>query len=398
MDFGPLAYFARAINILFVVVGLGVYSPHARAHQPQPTPSSSACASGLAEFPPALSGLGYRGFVTAKPAFTAESFIKAQEHLILEWSTEIYVVPSLEEAIAHDASDKKLIDRGFYILGDEDLSKVPENQIAEVFSQLAQRGVYFFVSGETKRVPQEYLDTRFDLSPEKLRISRKTKVIDGEIVDRGWAFVQRGWFYPIRRGIIHYHDTINSSTYKELRKTAKKLYEKGFRVRFNTNFELGLKMLEEQKRKGQSDDFNRFSDPQVLAAMRALHREGRAFFSELWDEKGDLVAGSLILKSGAIYSPDSVFYTRIDYAKVVALAEVERFYQGGVHWQDLQTVSPFSALLKARFIPVAQFEELRRMQKEGNPDFETDWSPFEHERIVIVSSPSYDLIGPPQTR
>jgi Leu/Phe-tRNA-protein transferase len=130
--------------------------------------------------------------------------------------------------------------------------------------------------------------------------------------------------------------------------------------------------------------------------MKALHSEGKAFFSEMWDPQGQLVAGSLILRSGNIFSPDSVFYTHIDYAKIVAVAEADRFYQGQVHWQDMQTVSAFSGQLKARFVPIAVFEELRRMQGGSAPNFSTDWHPDEVNNLQIVPSPSYELIGPPQ--
>ncbi len=77
---------------------------------------------------------------------------------------------------------------------------------------------------------------------------------------------------------------------------------------------------------------------------------------------------------------------------------MDRLYEAGLEWIDVQTVSNFSASIKARLIPLRLFELLRDTQRPTGPDLTTPWIPRVNTPPIILrpNSVSYEYIGPPQ--
>jgi len=343
------------------------------------------------EFPPQLSGIGQRGLLTSIPPFSPANFAATLRKGILEWTVEIYIASSLEEAKAHDEREPNLLDRGFYLIGAADLADVKPHEVEDMFNLLRRGGLFYFLAGAPQRIPDDFIATRFSTNPDRLSISTNKK-------GRGTAFFLRGWFYPKFRGVLHIEDTVGSATYKGIRNVARRYERDGFQVKFNTDFEQALNLLALQERKGQELSTSRFLDADVKNAMRILHSQGQALFAEMWSKEGQMTAGALIIKSGNTFMVDSVFYPKdgIDHAKVLSLAVTLRLFKAGVLWQDYQTVSGFSAPLKVRLIPVANFEAMRRGMLPTNPDFFSPWTPAEFNGVTVPQgSVSFQTMGAP---
>lgn len=350
--------------------------------------------AGLIELPDSLTGIGYKGFLTSIPDFSPENFAATMPLGILEWSIEIYTARSIEEAKQHDERENNPLNRGLYFIAGLPLESVKQDHAADTFKLLSRDGLYYFTAGVPHKVPPSYLASRFSTDPSRLSM----KVKDN---GKGSFFHLRGWFYPKFRGVLHIKDTPNSSAYRDVRNLARAYFKKGFRVKFNTDFEMALQKLAVQVRRNQDVSLSRFLDPNVQSAMRNLHAHGQAFFAELWNEKNEMVAGALVIKNGNTFMIDTVFYppekNMINQAKILSLAITERLLAAGVEWQDYQTVSNFSGPLGVRLIPVANFERLRSQALPANPDFFTPWTPPEPGTSFIIptTSPSYELMGPP---
>jgi len=343
-------------------------------------------------FPDILTGIGYKGFLTSIPDFSPANFTATMPLGILEWSIEIYTAKTIEEAKLHDEKEKNPLNRGLYFIAGLPLESVPPEHAADTFKLLSRDGLYFFLAGVPHRVPESYLASRFSLSPDRLSL----KVKDN---GKGTFFHLKGWFYPKFRGVLHIKDTEGSGTYRGVRNLARSYYAKGYRVKFNTNFKMALQKIAIQKRRDQDISLSRFLDPNVQRAMLSLHAHGQALFAELWNDKDEMVAGALVIKNGNTFMLDSVFYDpdEIDQAKVLSLAVTERLLAAGVEWQDFQTVSKFSAPLKVRLIPVANFEKMRAIATPATPDFFTLWTPPEKSKNLVIpaKSISYEIMGPP---
>jgi Leu/Phe-tRNA-protein transferase len=328
-------------------------------------------------------GISPRGFLGNNLPMTAEANAQARKFGLMRWGLRIYVQPTIEAARKHAAEAPNLLMQGVYLIGDVNeiapngipfqSAKLTDMRATEYFNQWVANGLYYFNGAQVLKIRPDLIAQWFQ--PGQLNW------IESEPA-RGPYIYQNGWFNPKRRGVILYADTQKSTSYKNVNARARHLSKTGFKVTFNNDFIQSLNMVRDQDRKGQNQGSSRFTDPEVYQAMVDEYKNGQAFSVEVWDDKGRLIAGLIGSNMGNLYSPDSVFYDNktykqaIDYAKIAFVALGQRLIQVGIPFMDVGMVTPFTATLKAKLVPVKDFASmLQALPAEKLPVDFSDWVP-----------------------
>lgn len=206
-------------------------------------------------------------------------------------------------------------------------------------------------------------------------------VIESYLKDGQLALLSSGvWSAPKVRGVILLKDWDDSNTITKIRGLSDILRKKSYRIEFNRNNEEALRLLVEQTRRNKSAAENRYANEVIFNEAKQRLKDGTAFEASLVDSEGKVKAGILFYLSAGIVAAETVFYPPpvdmngnlnryghgmkpIDLAKVAAVAAGDRLREKGVTFIDAQTVSEFSTLLKAHYIPTQMFFDLVRQEQ-----------------------------------
>ncbi|MCB0355702.1 MAG: hypothetical protein KDD40_01775 [Bdellovibrionales bacterium] len=361
-------------------------------------------------------GFHYRGFLGTKPERTEIMEANMKELGIDWWGMRIYIMPSLEIAQEFDnygANQDPLI-KGVYLIDPSiDSSKLltqqqklekslfkkimPERNVNQqkqlaqrAFDQaFAQQGMWYSENGVLKQLPEELVKKIF--TPDNLKVN-ETEIAstmpseqDSKKVYGKSFLYQRGWFYTKLIGIIDLEEYIErhklggSKTYMKLRKAIRtKMQKEGWSVRFNTHLEAIIGLIKGQKRIGQGESSNRFTELDY-ASFRTAFAEGKLFTVEVYDGNGNVVAGTLGYRSGNVFHPETLVYLDgIDKANYAVLALLDRLSEAGVKFLNTGMVTTNTANLGGKYIPRDEYVQLEAsLPKESIPiDFTSEWNPY----------------------
>ena len=324
-------------------------------------------------------GISDRGFISGEFDGEAVDALVAKDRLVY-WYIRIFVVPSIKDPLM----------QGVYLINKGENAEQTSTLIYEAAGQVFNRmlkndSMYFFKvkeDGATEVVPPELIAE--NLNPEKM-------FWDLNDPEHGPYIRQNGYALPRYRGVIRYEDTIGSGRYKDAKKLTRQLVdERGFRVRFNVDFEAALNMVRDQKRlvEGQwvSNSLYKNDDGTPNANYRdtlAAFKAGRAFSVEVWNKEGELVGGIIGKIDGTLYSPESTFYDQarypdigIRFSEIGVMAMMERLHEAGIDFADAGMVSTFTALMRGLLVPAIVFEKMAgTLPSTANVDFSRDVYP-----------------------
>lgn len=353
-------------------------------------------------------GLGVRGFFGSAVPNTPYTVELAMEYGLTWWGMKWNFAASVEEAVEHRLKARALheekgttftdvIVAGQYFIGDESelgitFSEDGPAQIpvpAEKVRELISRGAY----------EVDHLGQVTYISPERLarRISPNSMTYNNVSHLPGTfgknSLSQSGWVAFKQHGIHDYSKWKNSESAKKLKKLAIKLAEKGYTIRFNTDYEAMLDKIKNQTRtyrdrqegeKGESVvgerkehrvSDSRYSNPTVYNTALGLLKAGRGYSVGLYNEKGELVGGEIGFRSGNHLYGDSVFYDQVEYAKIAALALFEVLDVAGMPYSDPGMITPYTASMGAELIPFPEYLQKIKSGPQQKIELPSEWDP-----------------------
>ena len=332
-------------------------------------------------------GLGVRGFLGGAIPNTPGNSELAMEYGLIWWGMKWNFAATLEEAIEHRLKARTLheakktpftdvIVAGQYFLGsEEDLGlkfaedgkpvAVPPEKVRELIA----RGAYEIDHlGQVKFISPAQLQRRISLNGMTYN---KVGHLPGTFGKN--SISQSGWVAFKQHGIHDYSTWKNSSEAKKLKKLARYLADRGYTIRFNTDYEKMLNKIKEQKRtyrqeevgedgtlvKGDRKDheahMSRYATESVFQSMLNLLKSGKGYSVGLYNERDELVAGEIGLRSGNHLYGDSVFYDEVEHAKIAALALFEVLDAAGMPYSDPGMITPYTASMGAELVPFPEY-------------------------------------------
>jgi len=156
------------------------------------------------------------------------------------------------------------------------------------------------------------------------------------------------WWSPDPRMVL-FPDELKVS--RSLKKVIK---NKGFEIKFNTNFEEVIKQCASVKRKGQDGTW---ITPQMIDAYITLNRLGFAHSVETY-LNGKLIGGLYGVSIGGAFCGESMFYVVSDASKVAFVYLVNHLKEKGFKIIDCQQSTPHIAKFGAREISRKEFLDI----------------------------------------
>lgn len=355
-------------------------------------------------------GLGLRGFLGSYPPANAQNAELAAKQGAFYWGHSMAVRRSVDEARAHDSQFHGL-SKILYLISDVDVSDLNDNTPGDVvkarFQQIypVSRLIYFEdIHGEQvlREVPAD----------EAAKLIHVQKIEYFTRDDRGPRFTQSGWTFPKMRGVLTYQNVFQSGseTIDKLLRMARSAEKKGLRIRFNSDFQQALEKARDQVRlekleggrlKAVSEGSRYLKETEFKLAQEGFIK-GSVFSIEVWNERGQMVAGILGQRHDNIFSFDTIFYdfvergsdrilsvaelvalddareakSLIDYAKMAGLAGLLLLHDHGIDVSDAGMVTPFTRGLKGVYVPGDEFAGYIR-DLQSRPPVKIDFSkPF----------------------
>lgn len=335
-------------------------------------------------------GVTDRNFLTSKYEVTPELQSYLALHGIIRWNLRIYIAKSKAAAAEHAAKEEDPLMQGLYLI-DPDLNQnvLIKKQASSIFQRLAKANpIYTFRGGkETVEIPYSFFRDQLNFSELTWSLSDP---------EHGPFIAASGWVLPNTRGVVMREDVVDSSTYLDMRRLARKLIREGFEVTFNKDFRASLQFVADQKRRvaGQWVANSRYQDAGLRADTMNKFDKGGAFSVEIWGPEfinaegkpgRKLVGGLIGNKEGGLYSPDSVFYDQenfpkitIGFSKVAMVALMDRVSAAGIFFLDAGMVSHFTASMKGKIISLEEFlAMIRELPVDPKVDLVKSWDPAE---------------------
>ncbi|MBN2401342.1 MAG: leucyl/phenylalanyl-tRNA--protein transferase [Spirochaetes bacterium] len=160
------------------------------------------------------------------------------------------------------------------------------------------------------------------------------------------------WFSPPMRGILNFSNLHISKRLSRF----KSAWEGEFRI--NTAFEKVINSCRLQKRPGQAGTWIL---SEMVKAYTDLYNAGYAHSVEAW-ENNQLVGGIYGVFIGNVFSGESMFYNKSNCSKLCFLYLVEHLEKIGLHWMDVQMLTPLTQSFGGEYIERKQF--LKRLETE----------------------------------
>lgn len=160
---------------------------------------------------------------------------------------------------------------------------------------------------------------------------------------------QRGmpilWFCPEERGVLDFAEVHWS------RRLLREIKKNRFEIRFNTAFEKVIRECAEAKRQGESDTWIL---PEMIDGYIQLHQLGYAHSVECW--RGEALVGGLYgVYVDGVFSGESMFYKESDASKICLYHLIEQLKASGLHWMDIQMVTPVLKSVGGKYIARSEF-------------------------------------------
>lgn len=155
------------------------------------------------------------------------------------------------------------------------------------------------------------------------------------------------WFCPDERGVIDFHEFHMPRSFKKWLK----FHEQHYKITFDESFSEVIFNCQQQKRKDQKGTW---ITEQIMENYNELHRTGHAYSVEVWREK-KLVAGLYGVKSKHYRSCESMFHLEDNTSKLALYHVFKKFSSEGVHWVDIQMVTPVSESFGGKMISKTEF-------------------------------------------
>lgn len=153
------------------------------------------------------------------------------------------------------------------------------------------------------------------------------------------------WFCPEPRGVLDFDDLHVPKSLAKLRR--KNVY----RITFNQAFARVMEECAKQPRPGQEGTW---IVPALLPAYEEFHREGYAHSVEVW--RGEALVGGLYgVSVKGVFSGESMFHLEPNTSKLALLAMAEKLRSLGLHWMDIQMITPVTELLGGHYISRRDF-------------------------------------------
>lgn len=360
-------------------------------------------------------GLAQRGFLGSAVPKTPQTDLMALEYGIIWWGMRFNIVPSIHDAIAHRKqayehhSSKKtlytdVLMAGLYILGNEselELSfdesgsgKTMKPVAPEKVEMLMKRGAYEVQpDGSYQFIEPARLLRRVSFDGMNYNNTAYLPASGGLN-----SISQAGWVAFKQHGLHDFSKWKRTDAAKRLKKMARKLIEQGYSIRFNTDYQLMLDKLKDQKRtfraekKDENDtpnrveanpDHNRYRDEVIYKTALANLLAGKGYSVGVYDPKGELVAGEIGWRVGNHVYGDSVFYgDDVNLAKIAALALMEVMDEGGQPFTDPGMITAYTGSMGAELVPFPDYlAKIKSGPKEVIP-FPKEWNPFDRDYLL----------------
>ncbi|MBI2605554.1 MAG: leucyl/phenylalanyl-tRNA--protein transferase [Deltaproteobacteria bacterium] len=198
-----------------------------------------------------------------------------------------------------------------------------------------------------------------DLHPKSLLLAYSQGIFPWPVDD----FPLIPWFCPEERGILEFARL-------HIPKSLAKLQRKNpYRFSIDGDFDAVIEACARVPRKSAAGGReSTWITPEMLAAYKRFHREGYAHSVEVWARAGEserekekLVGGLYGVEVNGIFSGESMFSLEPNASKLALLRLIDHLRAFGVHWIDIQMVTPHMERLGARAVSRDGF--LRMLKK-----------------------------------
>lgn len=358
-------------------------------------------------------GLGVRGFMGPAIPNTPANVELAMENGLLWWGMKWNFAATIEEAIEHRLKARKLheakgttftdiIIAGQYFIGSEaDLGLTlgeKDNQLPvppEKVRELISRGAFEIDHlGNVTAVSPEQLARRISLNGMSYN---KTGHLPGSFGKN--SISQSGWVAFKQHGIHDYSTWKDSPEAKKLKKLARSLADRGYTIKFNTDFGAMLDKIKDQKRsyrdqevgedgqlikrerKEQEAHHSRYKTESVYKAALSLLKAGKGYSVGLYDDRGLLVAGEIGFRHRNHLYGDSVFYDEVEHAKIAALALFEVMDAAGMPYTDPGMITAYTASMGAELIPFPEYLQKVKGGPRERIELPGVWDPRTSEHL-----------------
>ena len=165
------------------------------------------------------------------------------------------------------------------------------------------------------------------------------------------------WFCPEPRGVLDFHDLHIPKSLSKLRR--KSIY----RITFNQSFRQVMEECAKQPRPGQEGTW---IVPQLISAYENFHLQGFAHSTEVW--RGDHLVGGLYgVYVKGVFSGESMFHLEPNTSKIALVETVLRLKAIGLHWMDIQMLTPVTELFGGHYISRRDFLMRQREEQRKSP-------------------------------
>jgi leucyl/phenylalanyl-tRNA--protein transferase len=160
------------------------------------------------------------------------------------------------------------------------------------------------------------------------------------------------WFCPENRGVLDFADLHVPKSLAKLEKRNE------FRFTFNQAFREVMEACAQAPRPGQEGTW---IIPSMFDAYEEFHRDGFAHSIECWREE-KLVGGLYGVFVRGVFSGESMFHAEPNTSKLCLLNMARRLQAEGLHWMDIQMITPVTEQLGGHYISRRDF--LIRLEAE----------------------------------
>ncbi|MCB9060888.1 MAG: hypothetical protein H6622_05165 [Halobacteriovoraceae bacterium] len=355
-------------------------------------------------FLPKEHGIGVRGHVGLFFTVKLEDVPRLKTEGLMNWESWISPIKSFEEALEDDKMKEdfnRMVKRIYYI----SKKNFEENKIEEIIEDFVSQekpDIFWIDNGQKIQITQEEYESQL-----RHKGLLKTKEFMGEKL----LFID-SWAIPKNKGVIRF-EAIASS--KSIVKDAKKLYELGFKFKFNHNLEQSALYLknqnrtffnkETQQRESLGESGGRYADnngkesPSMQIYKKAIEL-GQAVTVEIYDPNGVFVAGNNGFYVNGRFYGDSVYYNqdweapeylldgqKLDIPsrlkkspnirKTAEYVLAHRLNKFGIDMYDIGMITNYGNDVKAQVIPIDQYIYEISERNDVEVDFSTDWSPID---------------------
>lgn len=162
------------------------------------------------------------------------------------------------------------------------------------------------------------------------------------------------WFSPEQRGVLDFQD------FHVPRSLRKFIDKSALHFTWDREFNTVIEACSRQPRPGQSGTW---ITPRLLKSYKEFHRAGYAHSLEVWDAD-DLVGGLYGVYVGGLFCGESMFFLRPNMSKVAVVFLVEFLRAQGLHWMDIQMVTPVLEKFGGKYLSRREFLERLELTKQ----------------------------------